>query len=267
MSFQPLNKSRIEDGIEFDSNRPPLQPKRVQPSFGTSAKHLPYKINPESNRAHFYETHWKQTALDLLLRHCLPAGLTLLDYGSGRGETVALASRVGFAATGADVDGECVRLTSRHGHAVPLDAVDPVGQFGVKSFDVVTCFHVLEHVENPRKTLGELACIARQFVVLAVPNLRQLQRVRECSFDLSEVNEGHLQGWDHWHLRNLAERHCDLRLLEWASDATLLPVLSMAIQKLLGNRAAIALETGPFRRLFPYHCISVIGLFSPVARG
>ncbi len=227
-------------------------------------KHLPYEIDPASNRAHFYETHWKHVGLDLLIRHCPPTGLSLLDYGCGRGETLALASEAGFAATGTDVDPECARLAGRFGRAILLNAADPVAQFGAKSFDVVACFHVLEHVENPKKTLSELARIARRFVVLAVPNLRQLQRACERRFDLAEVNEGHLQSWDHWHLRNLAERHCGLHLVEWEADATLLPVLSNATQRVFGNRAAIALETGLFRRLFPFHCISVIGLFAPV---
>jgi hypothetical protein len=100
-------------------------------------------------------------------------------------------------------------------------------------------------------------------VLLAVPNLRYLHRLFERRFDLSEVNEGHLQSWDHWHLRNLAERHCGLQLIDWTSDATALPVVSNLVLKLFGAKAAIHLETGLFRRLFPYHSVSVIGLFRP----
>ena len=103
--------------------------------------------------------------------------------------------------------------------------------------------------------------IARLYVVLAVPNLRYLHRITERQFDLSHVNEGHLQSWDHWHLKNLAERYCGLELLQWGSDATLLPLVGHLALKLFGRKCAIALETGLFRRLFPYHCISVIGLF------
>jgi 2-polyprenyl-3-methyl-5-hydroxy-6-metoxy-1,4-benzoquinol methylase len=223
--------------------------------------HLPYEIDPARNRFHFYENYWKQVGLDLLRRHVTAPNLTLLDYGCGRGEMLSLAAAAGFQPTGADVDPECVRLAQRLGPAVPLDPADPVRQFGAKSFDVVTCFHVLEHVECPRKTLSELATIARGHVLLAVPNLRYLHRLFERRFDLAEINEGHLQSWDHWTLRNLAERHCGLRLVAWGSDATLLPLLSGATAKLLGQRAAVTLETGLFRRLFPYHCISVMGLF------
>jgi hypothetical protein len=154
-----------------------------------------------------------------------------------------------------------VKLSSAFGESTVLNAEDPITQFGRKSFDVVTCFHVLEHVENPRLTLSALAEISREFVVLAVPNLRYLHRIWERKFDLSEVNEGHLQGWDHWHLRNLAERFCGLELVEWASDATVLPLVSNLSQKLLGTRITMWLEINVFRAVFPFHSISIVGLF------
>lgn len=225
-------------------------------------RHIPYTIDSK-DRSAFYENHWKRVALGLLLKHCTPAKRTVLDYGSGRGETLQYFGAAGFQVTGADVDPECVRLSRKFGESTILNPEDPLAQFGAKSYDIVTCFHVLEHVDNPKRTLTALGQIARQYVLLAVPNLRYLHRLFERRFDLSEVNEGHLQSWDHWHLRNLAERHCGLQLIEWASDATALPIISNVVFKLLGAKAAIHLETGLFRRLFPYHSISVIGLFRP----
>jgi SAM-dependent methyltransferase len=226
-------------------------------------KHVPYEISPEASRSAYYENHWKRVGLQLLLRHCVCQAQTVLDYGCGRGETLEIFGRAGFKVTGTDIDPECVRLGSRFGPARLLEPGAPLSQFGSKSFDVVTCFHVLEHVENPKQTLGALGQIARQFVVLAVPNLRYLHRITERQFDLAQVNEGHLQSWDHWHLRNLAERHCNLELVEWDSDATVLPGVSALAEKLCGRKLAIWLETGPFRKVFPFHGISVLGLFRP----
>jgi 2-polyprenyl-3-methyl-5-hydroxy-6-metoxy-1,4-benzoquinol methylase len=230
-------------------------------SAPSRSKHLPYVIDPSRDRSAFYETHWKRVSLSLLLKHCGSAGQTVLDYGCGRGETLQFFGEAGFKVTGTDVDPECVRLASRFGPACALNPADPVGQFGARSFDIVTCFHVLEHVENPRQTLGALSQIARRFLVLAVPNLRYLHQITVRRFDLRFVNQGHLQSWDHWHFLNLATNYCGLELVEWGSDATMLPLLSNLSQKLLGTRATIALETGIFRWLFPYHCISVLGLF------
>ena len=226
--------------------------------------HLPYEINEHANRFHYYETLWKRRGLDLLLQHCDPHGKTLLDYGCGRGECLFLARAAGFAVRGTDVDPKCVELAARHGEACELNVTDPLSQFGRDSFDVVTCFHVLEHVDNPRAVLGAIAKIAKSYVVVAVPNLRYLHRTFRRTIDLSAVNEGHLQSWDHWHFLNLAENHCGLKLVEWGTDATQLPFFSNIAQRVLGTKATIRLETGIFRQLFPFHGLSVLGLFKPV---
>ena len=197
----------------------------------------------------------------MLLKHLTPKDETVLDYGCGRGETLQIFGAAGLKVTGADVDPECVKRAARFGAVVPLDPNDPVKQFGRKSFDIVTCFHVLEHVDTPKKTLTELAQIARRYVLIAVPNLRYLNLIFTRTIDLAFVNEGHLQSWDHWHLRNLAERHCGLELVDWGFDATRLPILSSVGAKVFGNKFAIWLDTGPFRSVFPFHGISVIGLF------
>lgn len=230
-------------------------------SNSARSKHLPYEIDPERNRDAYYETNWKHASLRLLLQHLKPAGQTILDYGCGRGETLDIFGRAGFKVSGADVDPECVKRASKFGEVAVLDPNDPVRQFGAKSFDVVTCFHVLEHVDNPKKTLGDLAAIARRYVLIAVPNLRYLNSLFARRIEISYVNEGHLQSWDHYHLLSLAERHCGLKWVGWGFDATRLPILSSGTEKLFGAKAAIWLDTGPFRRLFPFHGISVIGLF------
>jgi hypothetical protein len=49
--------------------------------------------------------------------------------------------------------------------------------------------------------------------------------------------------------------------VEWGSDATILPLLSESAQRLFGHRFTARLETGVFRKIFPYHCLSVLGLF------
>jgi hypothetical protein len=239
----------------------PDTPAQVAPAF--KPKHLPYEIDPTTNRFVFYENYWKKVALDLLLKHCPAQGTTVLDYGSGRGETLEIFGAAGFQVRGTDVDPECVRLSSRFGPAELLRPDDALAQFGRKSVDVVSCFHVLEHVDCPKKTLSELALMARRFVVLAVPNLRKLSGLFTRRVDLAWVNDGHLQGWDHWHFLNLAERYCGLELIEWGYDATILPGISQLADKLFGPKFAIKLETGPFRRMFPMHGVSVLGLFRP----
>ena len=228
-------------------------------------RHLPKTIDEAGNRNHFHENHWKRVGMDLLQRHLGDlSGLSLLDYGCGRGETLRLAAERGMRPQGTDLDPECVAISRAHGETVQLTSPhDPLAQFGEKSFDVVTCFHVLEHVDRPKEILSGLGKIARRSVVLAVPNLRALPQPRFLRREPLSVNEGHLQGWDHAHLRNLAERHCDLRIEAWAHDHCHMPVIGHLVSRFAGEKALIALETGLFVRLFPFHSASLIALMTP----
>ncbi len=231
-------------------------------------QHLPYKINPSSSRFHHYENLWKEEAFKLLVAHELhTSGWTHLDFGCGRGETMKMASDLGMITHGTDIDPRCLELSAKYGTVAPLSDMGPLAQFGEKSYDLVTCFHVLEHVPNPKEILLSLAKIARQCVLVAVPNLsafHDLLRPRS-KWDIP-VNEGHLQAWDHAHFRNLAEKHCGLSIVEWGHDAVMLPPFTHWIENLLGPKPAIALETGPLKWLFPFASLSIIALMKPVAR-
>jgi cyclopropane fatty-acyl-phospholipid synthase-like methyltransferase len=226
--------------------------------------HIPYEVDELENRNHFYENHWKRVALDLLAKHQSElGGLTLLDYGCGRGETLGYAADLGMIPTGLDVDPECVRIASDKGGAEILRLDDIPNQLGEKTYDVVTCFHVLEHVDNPKEVLSLLARAARKYVIVAVPNLRQLNNLRRPKMEAQRINEGHLQSWDHPHFRNLAETHCGLKIIEWGFDGTILPIASELVKRVMGTSACIKAETGLFKTLFPYNGISIIALMSP----
>ena len=228
--------------------------------------HLPKQIDESADKNHFYETLWKRVGLELLIKHAGPcAGMTILDYGCGRGETIGIAKELGFEASGADIDPECVALSSSYGQAMTIEEPhDPAAQFGRKSFDIVSCFHVLEHIDRLKETLTSLGKIARQYVIVAIPNLRSLPKPRFMMHESNPVNEGHLHGWDHAHFRNLAERHCGLRLVAWGHDHVRVPILSGLASKVGGDSLAIRLETGPFLKLFKFHSTSVIALLEVI---
>jgi len=227
-------------------------------------KHLPYTVDEASNRHHYYENLWKRVALDHLREHAGDVkGWTLLDYGCGRGETMDYAYRMGMHPIGLDSDPKCIALASKYGKADLLNIDEPASQVKPKSVDVVACFHVLEHVDNPKAILSMLGRAASRYVLVAVPNLQRIPNLRKPWAAPSFVNEGHLQSWDHGHFRNLAEVHCGLEVVSWASDATIVPVASELTRRLFGTKAVIRLETGLFRRLFPYWGLSVIALLRP----
>ena len=226
--------------------------------------HLPYHIEPSTDRFHFYENLWKRVALELLRKEAGSLeGWTLLDYGCGRGETLAYASEMGMKPFGLDSDPECVRLAQENGPAELLNLTHPESQVSPKSYDVIACFHVLEHVENPRAVLTMLGRGARRYCLVAVPNLSRFPKFHRPRQPLDNINPGHLQSWDHAHFKTLAEVHCGLRVVAWGFDATIISPVSELILRVFGQRFLIWLETGFFRRLFPFWGISVIALLEP----
>ena len=227
--------------------------------------HLPYMIPAQANRFYFYENYWKKVALNLLSKHLAnPENCTLLDYGCGRGETMAYAHQMGMKVKGLDLDPECVRLASEFGPTELLDLQNPEAQVPENSFDVIACFHVLEHTENPKKILTLLGKAARKYVLLAVPNLAQFPNLRRPWKQPSFVNRGHLQSWDHAHLKTLCEFHCGLKVVAWGFDATIIPPFSELFRRLFGQRFTIFMETKIFRYLYPFLGISIIALLEPM---
>ncbi|MDP4846962.1 MAG: class I SAM-dependent methyltransferase, partial [Akkermansiaceae bacterium] len=193
-----------------------------------------------------------------------PEVKSILDFGCGRGEVLPIYQKQGYDVLGTDSDEECVRISGKTGKAVLLDTSDPLKQFGEKSFDAVVCYHVMEHVPSPIETIQTLSKIARKAVVIAVPNLQTLTGLFRRRVSVANVNEGHLQSWDHAHLLSLAQRHGNLELIEWGFDTTILPIFNRFGPRLIGQSGMIKLETKVFPKIFPYHGLSVLGIFKPV---
>jgi len=228
----------------------------------SGSKHIPYEIDETQNRFHYYETLWKRRALELLVKNEENLKeMSLFDYGCGRGETLKFAAELGMEVYGEDMDEECVKRAKKYGPASLMVLKDGLADLPENEWDVVACFHVLEHVDNPKAVLNSLARAAKKYVLIAVPNLNKLPNIRKPKDVRYDINQGHLQSWDHAHFRNLAENHCGLQLVEWGHDATVIPIVSELVKRTLGQKRLISLEAGFFRKLFPYWGHSIIGLF------
>lgn len=86
-------------------------------------------------------------------------GDSLLDVGSGRGYFLARVKgkrTVGCDLLGGDVMASAERLP-----------------FKTKAFDIVTCFHTLEHTRNLAAAIAELRRIARRQLIVIVPRQRR----------------------------------------------------------------------------------------------
>lgn len=102
---------------------------------------------------------------------------TLLDVGSGAGFFVREASSAGFSAQGIEFSGEAVEYGTKEG-GVRLTQGDILdAQYREGSFDVVTLWHVLEHLPRPAESLRKIRTLLTRggILVVAVPNFESLQ--------------------------------------------------------------------------------------------
>lgn len=102
---------------------------------------------------------------------------TLLDVGCGKGGMLQMLQKKGWRVLGTEF-GTHPAQTTGDGDAVDIryGALEAC-QLPGDSFDVVTLWHVLEHLTNPRETLREIRRLLKKEgkIILAVPNFGSLQ--------------------------------------------------------------------------------------------
>ncbi|SUX81812.1 Probable S-adenosylmethionine-dependent methyltransferase MSMEG_2350 [Citrobacter youngae] len=99
----------------------------------------------------------------------------LLDLGCGRGEWLELVTAVGFTAKGADLDEGMLSYCTDLGlDVVQDDAISFLKQFQDNSVDVVSSFHVVEHIgfDNVKLLIHESLRVLKPggILILETPN-------------------------------------------------------------------------------------------------
>src|SRR5690606_24937952 len=103
------------------------------------------------------------------------AGKRALDVGCGAGLVCEPLARLGAAVTGVDAALENVEVARRHAAGSGLD-IDyrqgELAELGLGTFDLVTCFEVLEHVADKPGFVAQLAghLASGGLMVLSTPN-------------------------------------------------------------------------------------------------
>ncbi|MBK7215288.1 MAG: class I SAM-dependent methyltransferase [Bacteroidales bacterium] len=101
----------------------------------------------------------------------LSSGNKILDIGCATGEFLAYMKSKGYDATGIEPD-ENARKMAKEQHSLKvLDETD-IDQLPDGSFDVITLWHVLEHVSGLEKRMQDLNRLlsANGILIIAVPN-------------------------------------------------------------------------------------------------
>lgn len=101
-----------------------------------------------------------------------PARGDLLDVGCGTGTFLQLARKRGWRVTGTEFSAYACRTAETLGLRVFNGEVWNAG-VSSDSVDVVTCWHVIEHVSDPRRVAQEIYRVLRPggWLLLATPNV------------------------------------------------------------------------------------------------
>ncbi len=119
-------------------------------------------------RVRKYSVRWKRRLIARLHERG-----RILDLGCGTGEFLAEMKRSGWEAMGVEMSPEAAEYArNRLGLAVDRSAVDEPIRIS-EQFDVITLWHVLEHVHQPQQVFGNLHNLLKPdgLVVIAVPNV------------------------------------------------------------------------------------------------
>lgn len=100
------------------------------------------------------------------------AGKKILDVGCGTGGFLAEAAKKGAMVFGIDPEKEAVKICHLKGIKNVKVGFGENLPYGNNFFDVAYCYTVLEHVENPEKTLSEMVRVAKPAgkIYLQTPN-------------------------------------------------------------------------------------------------
>ena len=103
----------------------------------------------------------------------------ILDVGCGMGFFLEEARKMGWEVYGTEYSPKAIELCENKGITMKPGVLNPE-DFGGLSFDVITSFEVLEHINNPQPEMNNIASLLRQggLFYATTPNYNSLMRYR-----------------------------------------------------------------------------------------
>ncbi|MBI2061502.1 MAG: class I SAM-dependent methyltransferase [Nitrospirae bacterium] len=163
---------------------------------------------PEGFYDEFEQPYGWKWEFDAFLAQESAKNRTLLDVGCGDGTFLEMAKKSGYRVHGVDSSRAGIKAARERGlrHVLAGSLDHALRAFGGR-FDVVTCFHTLEHVENPSAFLRKVCDFVRRGGTLAigVPNARRfVVRLRR---EVGDFPPNHLTRWTDGALKTFLARH------------------------------------------------------------
>lgn len=190
---------------------------RAAPGYSSSNLHKHTSSNPLQR---YLLDHFHQKVAGLLAR-ASPAPRHVLDAGCGEG----FAMRAVLGASPAPViglDGSAGALqlaaTLNPGRSFAAGDLYEL-PFPTRSFDLVVCMEVLEHLDDPARGLRELCRVSAAWLLLSVPNeplFRGANFLRGKNLRAWGNDPGHVNHWSAGAFRHFVGGHC--RVVAWQTS-------------------------------------------------
>ena len=120
---------------------------------------------------HAVRSHTLQQKRKLVSKDIKSTSPTILDYGCGTGAFLKVMKEAGWTTTGLEPD-PLARQNAAEIHGIRAEAPDQLASLSDASFDVLTLWHVLEHVHDLQTTLDHLNRVLKPegVMYIALPN-------------------------------------------------------------------------------------------------
>ena len=150
-------------------------PRPDQASIGTYYQSEDYISHTNSQKGLINKVYQQARKLALkkklnLIREYSVSG-NLLDIGCGTGEFLGLCQQNGFKCVGIEPDSQARELAKTN-HSLEVRPPEYLQSLEPESFDIITMWHVLEHVPDITKSIQQLKSLVKKngHCLIAVPN-------------------------------------------------------------------------------------------------
>ena len=137
---------------------------------------------------------------------------SLLDVGAGTGDFLKVAKEKGWQVHGMEPNKNAAKLALEKG----IDLKASLNDFEGKQFDVVTLWHVLEHIPDLEETILKLAALVKPqgTLIIAVPNFKSFDARHYGKFWAAYDVPRHLWHFSKESMKNLFAENFQLKNIE-----------------------------------------------------
>lgn len=137
---------------------------------------------------------------------------SLLDVGAGTGDFLKVVKEKGWQVHGMEPNKNAAKLALEKG----IDLKASLNDFEGKQFDVVTLWHVLEHIPDLEETVLKLAALVKPqgTLIIAVPNFKSFDAKHYGKFWAAYDVPRHLWHFSKESMKNLFAENFQLKTIE-----------------------------------------------------